>query len=76
MNDDGNLKIADYGLARTFQIPMRPYTDGVVTLAYRAPEILLGEPAYFTPIDIWSAGCIFAELVLKIPLFRGNSEPE
>jgi serine/threonine protein kinase len=46
----------------------------VVTLLYRAPEILLGETHYFIPIDIWSIGCIFAELVTRRPLFEGDSE--
>jgi serine/threonine protein kinase len=46
----------------------------VVTLLYRAPEILLGETHYFIPIDIWSIGCIFGELVTRRPLFEGDSE--
>jgi serine/threonine protein kinase len=70
------VKIADFGLARTFSIPIRPYTHEVVTLWYRAPEILLGSLEYSTPIDIWSLGCIFAELVTKNTLFSGNSEIE
>jgi len=70
----GNLKIADFGLARAFAIPARPYTHEVVTLWYRAPEILLGSIEYSTPIDIWSIGCIFVELVTKQPLFTGDSE--
>lgn len=68
------MKIADFGLARTFTIPIRPYTHEVVTLWYRAPEILLGSIEYSTSIDIWSIGCIFAEMVTKIPLFAGDSE--
>jgi serine/threonine protein kinase len=70
----GNLKIADFGLARAFAIPARPYTHEVVTLWYRAPEILLGSIEYSTPIDIWSIGCIFVELVTKQALFTGDSE--
>jgi len=69
-----NLKITDFGLARVFSIPIRPYTHEVVTLWYRAPEILLGSAEYSTPVDIWSAGCIFAELFNKQPLFMGDSE--
>ena len=69
-----NVKIADFGLARTFSIPIRPYTKQVVTLWYRAPELLLGAPEYSTPIDIWALGCIFVELVTKTPLFTGDSE--
>lgn len=68
------LKIADFGLARTFQIPTRPYTDNVVTLLYRAPEILLGAPEYSTPIDMWALGCIFFEMITKEPLIMGECE--
>ncbi|KAJ3209434.1 Cyclin-dependent kinase catalytic subunit [Dinochytrium kinnereticum] len=70
----GTLKLADFGLARTFGIPMRTYTHEVVTLWYRAPEILLGSKHYSTAMDMWSVGCIFAELALKQPLFPGDSE--
>lgn len=69
-----HLKIADFGLARTFSIPVRPYTPEVVTLWYRAPELLLGASEYANEIDIWSIGCIFAEMVTKKPLFAGDSE--
>jgi len=55
-------------------MPIRPYTHEVITLWYRAPEILLGAIDYFTPCDIWSAGCIFAEMITKKPLFTGDSE--
>jgi len=65
------LKLADFGLARAFGIPVRSYTHEVVTLWYRAPEILLGSKHYSTPVDIWSVGCIFAELVTRRPLFNG-----
>ena len=71
-NDE--LKIADFGLARAFAIPLRPYTKEVVTLWYRAPELLLGAADYSTPVDMWSAGCIFAEMVSKKPLFDGEGE--
>ncbi|EKX49419.1 hypothetical protein GUITHDRAFT_67926 [Guillardia theta CCMP2712] len=70
----GMLKLADFGLARAFGIPVRTYTHEVVTLWYRAPEILLGSKHYSTPVDMWSIGCIFAELVMKRPLFPGDSE--
>lgn len=72
INEDGQLKIADFGLARVFSIPIRPYTKEVLTLWYRAPEILLGCLEYNTSVDIWSVGCIFAELLLKKPLFQGE----
>lgn len=71
---DNVLKIADFGLARAFQLPMHTYTHEVVTLWYRAPEILLGEKHYTPSVDIWSVGCIFAELARGKVLFRGDSE--
>ena len=66
------MKLADFGLARAFGIPVRTYTHEVVTLWYRAPEILLGARHYSTPVDIWSIGCIFAEMVNQRPLFPGT----
>eukprot|EP01121_Diplochlamys_sp_Union-15-3_P016095 TRINITY_DN5416_c0_g2_i1.p1 TRINITY_DN5416_c0_g2~~TRINITY_DN5416_c0_g2_i1.p1 ORF type:complete len:317 (-),score=64.34 TRINITY_DN5416_c0_g2_i1:56-961(-) len=74
IDKNGALKIADFGLARAFCVPLRPYTHEVVTLWYRAPEVLLGSKEYSAPLDIWSIGCIFAELVTKKPLFPGDSE--
>jgi cyclin-dependent kinase 2 len=68
------LKLADFGLARAFGIPVRAYTHEVVTLWYRAPEILLGVRHYSTPVDVWSIGCIFAEMINHGPLFAGDSE--
>ncbi|CAL9160400.1 cell division control protein 2 homolog A-like isoform X2 [Musa acuminata AAA Group] len=68
------LKLADFGLARAFGIPVRTFTHEVVTLWYRAPEILLGSRHYSTPVDLWSVGCIFAEMVNQRPLFPGDSE--
>ena len=63
VSSTGHIKLADFGLARTFNIPMRIYTHEVVTLWYRAPEILLGTQFYATGVDVWSLGCIFAEMV-------------
>lgn len=74
LDSNGIIKLADFGLARAFGIPVRAYTHEVVTLWYRAPEILLGISRYSTPVDIWSIGCIFAELCTKRPLFHGDSE--
>jgi len=68
------LKLADFGLARAFMIPVRAYTHEVVTLWYRAPEILLGQRTYAPAVDMWSIGCIFAELVNRKPLWPGDSE--
>ncbi|PIO76121.1 kinase domain protein [Teladorsagia circumcincta] len=70
----GILKIADFGLAREYGDPLRAYTAVVVTLWYRAPELLLGQKLYSTPIDLWSVGCIMGEFVLLKPLFPGNGE--
>lgn len=60
INREGELKLADFGLARAFGIPVRSYTHEVVTLWYRAPDVLMGSRKYSTPVDIWSIGCIFA----------------
>mmetsp|Transcript_33119 Transcript_33119/g.32245 ORF Transcript_33119/g.32245 Transcript_33119/m.32245 type:complete len:107 (+) Transcript_33119:463-783(+) len=69
-----NLKLADFGLARTFGLPLKSFTHEVVTLWYRAPEILLGQKVYSTAVDMWSVGCIFFEMAHKKPLFYGDSE--
>lgn len=74
IDQNGNIKLADFGLARAFGIPVRTYTHEVVTLWYRAPEILLGTRQYACPVDIWSLGTIFAEMVTRRPLFPGDSE--
>jgi serine/threonine protein kinase len=74
ITSDQALKIADFGLARAFQVPMHTYTHEVVTLWYRAPEILLGERHYTPAVDIWSVGCIMAELAKGKVMFRGDSE--
>uniref|UniRef100_A0A4W3JAN5 cyclin-dependent kinase n=1 Tax=Callorhinchus milii TaxID=7868 RepID=A0A4W3JAN5_CALMI len=68
INADGAIKLADFGLARAFGVPVRTYTHEVVTLWYRAPEILLGCKYYSTAVDIWSLGCIFAEMLEPILL--------
>jgi len=70
----GSIKLADFGLARAFGFPVRTYTHEVVTLWYRAPEILLGAKFYSTSVDTWSLGCIYAEMVTRKPLFPGDSE--
>ena len=73
-DDEKTIKIADFGLARSFGLPLKSYTHEVVTLWYRAPEVLLGSKIYSTAIDIWSIGAIFFELAHKKPLFSGDSE--
>ncbi|KAI8968206.1 kinase-like domain-containing protein [Mycotypha africana] len=72
----GRLTIADLGLARSFGVPMRAYTHQVVTLWYRAPEILLGSDYYSTAVDMWSVGCIMAEMIAFRPLFPGATQIE
>jgi len=73
INRSGELKLADFGLARSFGIPVRCYSAEVVTLWYRPPDVLFGAKLYTTTIDTWSAGCIFAEISnAGIPLFPGN----
>ncbi|KAF7436972.1 hypothetical protein PC9H_003806 [Pleurotus ostreatus] len=78
MNNRGTIKVADFGLARRYGDPVGVggMTQLVVTLWYRAPEILLGAKTYSTAIDMWSVGCIFAELILKEPLFPSKGELE
>lgn len=68
------LVLADFGLARAFSMPLRVYTHEVVTLWYRAPEILLGQVRYGPTMDIWSLGCIVAEMATGDALFPGDSE--
>jgi len=74
INKDGELKLADFGLARAFGIPVRSYTHEVVTLWYRAPDVLMGSRKYSTPVDLWSVGCIFGEMASSRPLFPGTSD--
>ena len=74
MNNRGQIKVADFGMARSFGDPPPKMTRLVVTLWYRAPELLLGTETYGREIDIWSIGCIFGELLLKEPLLQGNNE--
>jgi serine/threonine protein kinase len=77
INKRNALKLADFGLARAFGIPVRQYSHEVVTLWYRPPDVLLGSTNYDTSIDIWSAGCIFGEMMTGgTALFRGDSVPE
>ncbi|KAI7883445.1 Pkinase-domain-containing protein [Lichtheimia hyalospora FSU 10163] len=85
INKKGELKLGDFGLARAFGIPVRSYSHEasihgngykVVTLWYRAPDVLMGSRQYSTSIDLWSAGCIFAEMASGRPLFPGNSIPD
>ena len=70
--EQGTVKVGDFGLARVFQAPLRPLADNgvVVTIWYRAPELLLGAHHYTRAVDMWAAGCIMAELMTLRPLFQ------
>lgn len=76
LNNRGQLKIADFGLARRLDTddPARRYTNKVITLWYRPPELLLGNELYGPEIDMWSIGCILGELYNRRPIFRGDKE--
>ncbi|KTW29901.1 serine/threonine-protein kinase pef1 [Pneumocystis carinii B80] len=76
INKRGQLKLADFGLARAFGIPVNTFSNEVVTLWYRAPDVLLGSRTYSTSIDIWSAGCIMAEMYTGRPLFPGSNNDD
>lgn len=68
------IKVADLGLGRHFSVPIKAYTHEIVTLWYRAPEVLLGATHYAPAVDIWSCACIMAELSRKQAVFPGDSE--
>lgn len=75
VNNKGELKLADLNLARFYQKRRRSdYTNRVITLWYRPPELLLGTTIYGPEVDMWSAGCIMLELFCKKPVFQGNDE--
>ena len=74
MNNRGQIKIADFGMARYYGEPPPALTQLVVTLWYRGPELLLGAEKYGTEVDMWSVGCIFAELLKKEPILQGKNE--
>ncbi|XP_068145645.1 cyclin-dependent kinase 10 [Drosophila tropicalis] len=74
MTDKGCIKVADFGLARLYCNPPKPMTPQMVTLWYRAPELLLGSRTYTAAVDMWAFGCILGELLIGKPLLPGNSE--
>ncbi|XP_049778994.1 cyclin-dependent kinase 11B isoform X6 [Schistocerca cancellata] len=74
LSHKGILKVGDFGLAREYGSPLKPYTPVVVTLWYRAPELLLCTKEYSTPVDMWSVGCIFGEFLSMEALFPGKTE--
>jgi serine/threonine protein kinase len=74
IDNNGMIKLADFGLARDFDI--RVYTLGVLTQWYQTPEVLLGASSFSRAIDIWSIGCIFSEMATRVPLFQGHSDSD
>lgn len=74
LDGEGTLKVADFGLAKQYDKFRKMYTNKVVTLWYRAPELLLGSHNYNKSLDIWSVGCFMAELYIGKPLFPGSVE--
>ncbi|XP_031490601.1 protein IMPAIRED IN BABA-INDUCED STERILITY 1-like isoform X1 [Nymphaea colorata] len=77
VNNEGTLKIADFGLANNYSPNQRhPLTSRVVTLWYRPPELLLGSTNYGATVDLWSVGCVFAEMLIGRPILQGRTEVE
>ena len=76
IDKSGRLKLADFGLAKKASFLQRRKSNAIVSLWYRAPEIILGTEDYFLGVDIWSVGCIMAELMSKRPLFMCRNEEE
>eukprot|EP01103_Thecamoeba_quadrilineata_P018569 TRINITY_DN711_c0_g1_i1.p1 TRINITY_DN711_c0_g1~~TRINITY_DN711_c0_g1_i1.p1 ORF type:complete len:541 (+),score=51.22 TRINITY_DN711_c0_g1_i1:56-1624(+) len=74
INNQGQLKLADFGLARPYNENASNYTNRVITLWYRPPELILGATIYGPAVDMWSVGCILAELLAKKPIFPGRNE--
>ena len=75
VNNEGILKVADFGLANFCSTSRRqPLTSRVVTLWYRPPELLLGATDYGPSVDLWSVGCVFAEVLLGKPILQGRTE--
>ena len=71
---DGEVKLADFGLARSFADPYRPMTFQVITRWYRPPELLFNARYYSGVVDVWSMGLVFAELILRVPFLAGNTD--
>ena len=76
IDKDGKLKLADFGLAKKASFLQRRKSNAIVSLWYRAPEIILGSEDYFLGVDMWSVGCILAELMQKRPVFMCRNETE
>ncbi|XP_059806251.1 cyclin-dependent kinase 18-like isoform X3 [Hypanus sabinus] len=76
INERGELKLADFGLARAKSVPTKTYSNEVVTLWYRPPDVLMGSTEYSTQIDVWGVGCILYEMAAGRPLFPGSTVKE
>jgi serine/threonine protein kinase len=76
VDEKWNCYLADFGLARPISQPLREYTNEVMTLYYRPPELILGEKVYSIGVDIWALGCTFFELFKSEVLFKVSSELE
>ena len=76
ISDDLKVKLADFGLARVEGIPVKKYSHEAVTLWYRPPDVILGSVNYGFSVDIWSLGCVFAEMALGYPIFNGKSDAD
>uniref|UniRef100_A0A8D3AM19 Cyclin-dependent kinase 14 n=1 Tax=Scophthalmus maximus TaxID=52904 RepID=A0A8D3AM19_SCOMX len=74
ISDTGELKLADFGLARAKSIPSHTYSNEVVTLWYRPPDVLLGSTDYSTCLDMWGVGCIFIEMIQGVAAFPGMKD--
>ncbi|VEN48635.1 unnamed protein product, partial [Callosobruchus maculatus] len=71
ISEIGELKLADFGLARAKSVPSHTYSHEVVTLWYRPPDVLLGSTEYSTSLDMWGVGCIFVEMITGMAIFPG-----
>jgi len=76
LSEQGDLKLADFGLARSKTVPSRTYSNEVVTLWYRPPDVLCGSKTYSTSLDVWGVGCIFLEMLTGLPIFPGTKGVE
>uniref|UniRef100_A0A6Q2Y8W5 Cyclin-dependent kinase 14 n=1 Tax=Esox lucius TaxID=8010 RepID=A0A6Q2Y8W5_ESOLU len=74
ISDTGELKLADFGLARAKSVPSHTYSNEVVTLWYRPPDVLLGSTDYSTCLDMWGVGCIFIEMIQGVAAFPGMKD--
>ncbi|KAL7062573.1 hypothetical protein AAHC03_01341 [Spirometra sp. Aus1] len=74
INAQGEVKLCDFGFARFLADAGDTYTDYVATRWYRAPELLVGDTHYGPPVDVWAIGCVFAEMLTKMPLWPGRSD--